>query len=90
MVFNHDDDGPLVNGQILLGIPVLLLTEGIIESVGSPDLGAEVIEFPTIDIKFTTEGTDLQDAIDSIQEYDWLIFTRHVYVVGYIKLSAIT
>jgi uroporphyrinogen III methyltransferase/synthase len=39
------------------------------------DLGAEVIEFPTIEIVYDTESSDLKDKIDNIKSYDWLIFT---------------
>lgn len=49
------------------------------------ELGAEVIEFPTIDIKFTTDGKDLQEAIDRIHNYDWLIFTSVNSVQAFLK-----
>jgi len=39
------------------------------------DLGAEVIEFPTIEIVPATSWKELDRAIDQLKSYDWLIFT---------------
>jgi uroporphyrinogen III methyltransferase/synthase len=39
------------------------------------DLGAEVIEFPTIKIVPATSWKELDRAIDQLKSYDWLIFT---------------
>ncbi len=38
-------------------------------------LGANVIEFPTIEIVEPKDFTELDNAISSIRSYDWLIFT---------------
>ena len=43
MVLDHDDDRPLVDGEIAIRCPVLLLAEGIIESVRAPELLSQVI-----------------------------------------------
>ena len=43
MVLDHDDDRPLVDGEIALRGPVLLLAEGIKESVRAPEPLSEVI-----------------------------------------------
>ena len=39
------------------------------------DLGAEVIEFPTIEIVPPLSWKELDQAIDRLQTYDWVIFT---------------
>jgi len=39
------------------------------------DLGAEVIEFPTIEIVPPLSWEELDRAIDRLQSYDWVIFT---------------
>ena len=39
------------------------------------DLGAEVIEFPTIEIVPPQSWDELDRAIDTVEDYDWLIFT---------------
>ena len=39
------------------------------------ELGAEVIEFPTIEIAPPDDWKELDDAIDKIESYNWLIFT---------------
>lgn len=39
------------------------------------NLGAEVIEFPTIEIVPPTSWEELDRAIDQLKSYDWLIFT---------------
>jgi uroporphyrinogen III methyltransferase/synthase len=44
-------------------------------SSGLRDLGAEVIELPTIEIVPPASWTGLDRAIDQIASYDWLIFT---------------
>jgi uroporphyrinogen III methyltransferase/synthase len=38
-------------------------------------LGAQVIEFPTIDITSPESWTALDDALDHLEAYDWVIFT---------------
>lgn len=39
------------------------------------DLGAEVMEIPTIRIEPPVEKNDLKDAILGLHEYDWVVFT---------------
>lgn len=39
------------------------------------DLGAEVIQFPTIDIKPLEDYSSVDDAVRNLGAYDWLIFT---------------
>ncbi|MCK5200298.1 MAG: uroporphyrinogen-III C-methyltransferase, partial [Spirochaetales bacterium] len=39
------------------------------------ELGAEVIEFPTIEISLIPDNSNLDRAIDSISVYSWIIFT---------------
>ncbi len=39
------------------------------------DLGAKVIEFPTIEIKRKNDLSELIKAINNIQQYHWIIFT---------------
>ncbi len=38
-------------------------------------IGAEVIEFPTIDLRPPEDSKPLEDAVARIGDYDWLIFT---------------
>jgi uroporphyrinogen III methyltransferase/synthase len=38
-------------------------------------LGADVIEFPTIEIKPREDLSELHAAIDRIEEFDWIVFT---------------
>ncbi len=39
------------------------------------DLGAEIIEFPTIEVVPPEDYSDLDRAIDEIHNYDWIVFT---------------
>jgi uroporphyrinogen III methyltransferase/synthase len=39
------------------------------------ELGGEVIEFPTIEIQPVADPRPLDEAIENLQRYDWLIFT---------------
>lgn len=39
------------------------------------DLGAEAVEFPTIEIKPPEDFAPLDDAIHSLDSFDWLVFT---------------
>ena len=39
------------------------------------ELGADVLEFPTIRIEPTEDYQPLRDAIDQLAQYDWVIFT---------------
>ncbi len=49
------------------------------------NMGAEVIEFPTIEIVFETESRVLKDKVDNICDYDWLIFTSTNSVHAFLK-----
>ncbi len=68
------------------------------------ELGAEVIEFPTIDIFPIPDNSNLERAIDYISDYSWLIFTsvnsvdvffkevmskKDVRILGGIKIAVI-
>jgi uroporphyrinogen III methyltransferase/synthase len=39
------------------------------------ELGAEVVEFPTIEIKGVEGSPDIERAIEGIDGYDWIVFT---------------
>ena len=43
-------------------------------------LGADVIEFPTIEVRDADDYTDLDHAIANLATYDWLAFTSPVGV----------
>ena len=49
------------------------------------NLGAEVIELPTIEIVPEPENSDLKDKIKKIKDYDWLIFTSPNGVDAFFK-----
>jgi uroporphyrinogen III methyltransferase/synthase len=49
------------------------------------DLGAELIEFPTIEIAPPESYSELDSAIDRIEKYDWLIFTSRNGVKYFLK-----
>ncbi|GAB4536706.1 MAG: uroporphyrinogen-III C-methyltransferase [Thermodesulfovibrionia bacterium] len=49
------------------------------------ELGAEIIEFPTIRIVPPTDFTELDNAIDRIESYHWLIFTSANGVKFFLK-----
>jgi uroporphyrinogen III methyltransferase / synthase len=59
----------------MFGHRVLVTREhsGGFESI--EELGAEVIQFPTIEIAPPENWDELDRALDSIESYDWLIFT---------------
>lgn len=50
------------------------------------DLGAEVIELPTIEIVAEPENSPLKDKVDNIKTYDWLIFTSPNGVDAFFKM----
>ncbi len=56
-----------------------LLTQALV------NLGAEVVEFPTIQIIFENNSSDLQEKVDTIKDYDWLIFTSINSVHAFLK-----
>lgn len=39
------------------------------------EFGAEVIQFPTIDIQPVTNTLEIDSSIDKVRDYDWMIFT---------------
>jgi len=49
------------------------------------ELGAEVIEFPTIEIVPPEDYSELDSAIDRVETYDWLIFTSRNGVSYFFK-----
>lgn len=49
------------------------------------DLGAEVIEFPTIEIVPPDSWAPLDEAIDHLHEYDWIIFTSANGVRSFVR-----
>jgi uroporphyrinogen III methyltransferase/synthase len=49
------------------------------------DLGAELIEFPTIEIAPPESYSELDSAIGRIEKYDWLIFTSRNGVKYFLK-----
>lgn len=44
------------------------------------DLGAEVLELPAIRTQAAEDKTQLQQALDRIQEFDWIVFTSPIGV----------
>ncbi|HMK44453.1 MAG TPA: uroporphyrinogen-III C-methyltransferase, partial [Dissulfurispiraceae bacterium] len=54
----------------------ILITREYTEEYGAlEDLGAELFEFPTIEIVPPDDYTELDAAISEIDSYDWLVFT---------------
>jgi len=49
------------------------------------ELGADIIEFPTIEIVPPKDWNELDKAIDRIEAYDWLIFTSANGVTYFLK-----
>lgn len=66
------DKKPLTGRKILI---TRARDQAAIFSSSLRDLGAEVIELPTIEIVPPTSWKGLDRAIDQIASYDWLIFT---------------
>jgi uroporphyrinogen III methyltransferase / synthase len=50
------------------------------------ELGAEILEIPTIRIEPPTEKNDLKDALLAFHEYDWVIFTSPNGVTAFFDL----
>ncbi len=59
----------------LFGHRILITREYSVEYEPLQDLGAEIFEFPTVRIDPPTNYDELDDAIDGIAGYQWLIFT---------------
>jgi uroporphyrinogen III methyltransferase/synthase len=66
------DKKPLAGRRILI---TRARDQAAVFSSSLRDLGAEVIELPTIEIVPPTSWKGLDQAIDRIASYDWLIFT---------------
>lgn len=49
------------------------------------ELGARVIEFPTIEIKPKTDMGELNKALDKIEQYNWIVFTSQNAVQIFFK-----
>lgn len=63
---------PLAGRRILI---TRARDQAAVFSANLVDLGAEVIEFPTIEIVPPLRWRELDQAIDQLESYDWLIFT---------------
>src|SRR4051812_7603856 len=50
------------------------------------ELGAEVLEIPTIRIEQPTEKNDLKEALLGLHEYDWVVFTSPNGVTSFFEL----
>ncbi len=59
----------------LFGHRILITREYTPEYEPLEDLGAEIFEFPTIEIAQPESYKELDESIDSIETYNWLIFT---------------
>jgi uroporphyrinogen III methyltransferase/synthase len=61
--------------KILFGYRILITREHSGGFEPLEELGAELIEFPTIEIIPPEDYSELDSTIESIETYDWLIFT---------------
>lgn len=61
--------------KVMFGHRVLVTREHATGFEPLEDLGAEIIEFPTIEIAPPASYDGIDSAIGNIQTYDWLIFT---------------
>lgn len=61
--------------KLLLGHRILITREYSPDYQPLEDLGAEILEFPTIKIVPPKSYRNLDDAIAKIETYDWLVFT---------------
>ena len=66
------DEKPLTGRKILI---TRARDQAAVFATSLVDLGAEVIEFPTIEIVPPLRWKELDQAIDQLESYDWLIFT---------------
>jgi len=66
------DEKPLTGRKILI---TRARDQAAVFGTSLVDLGAEVIEFPTIEIVPPLRWKQLDQAIDQLESYDWLIFT---------------
>src|SRR5215475_15325781 len=71
-------DKPLVSSDALKGRRILITrarSQALSLAQRIENLGGEVVEFPTIEIKPTASYKFLDEAINQITNYNWLIFT---------------
>lgn len=61
--------------KFMFGYRILVTREHLDGFELLEDLGAEIIEFPTIEIEPPSDYFDLDSSIDMIETYHWLIFT---------------
>jgi uroporphyrinogen III methyltransferase/synthase len=59
----------------LFGQRILVTREYTDDYAPLEDLGAEIFEFPTIEIAPPESYKELDESIDGIEKYDWIIFT---------------
>ena len=69
----------------MFGHRILVTREHIEGFEPLEELGAEIIEFPTIEIVPPESYTELDESIDKIGTYDWLIFTSRNGVKYFFK-----
>jgi uroporphyrinogen III methyltransferase/synthase len=69
----------------LFGYRVLVTREHMEGFEPLEELGAEIIEFPTIEVVPPVSYEELDKSIDSIDTYDWLIFTSRNGVKYFFK-----
>jgi uroporphyrinogen III methyltransferase/synthase len=69
----------------LFGYRVLVTREHMEGFEPLEELGAEVIEFPTIEVVSPVSYEELDKSIDNIETYDWLIFTSRNGVKYFFK-----
>ena len=69
----------------LFGYRILVTREHVEGFEPLEDLGAEIIEFPTIEIVPPESYDELDMSIDKIETYDWLIFTSRNGVKYFFK-----
>jgi len=65
-------------GKLLAGRKILITRardQAAVFATSLRDLGAEVVEFPTIEIVPPLRWDELDRAIDQLGSYHWLIFT---------------
>lgn len=61
--------------KLLFGHRILVTRKDLEDFSSLEDLGAEIVEFPTIEIVPSEDYRELDRAIDHIEGYHWLIFT---------------
>lgn len=69
----------------MFGHRILVTRENVEGFEPIEELGAEIIEFPTIEIVPPKSYAELDESIDKIKAYDWLIFTSRNGVKYFFK-----